>query len=67
MFFILINFLANAKSPVPLQNSFCSVRFEVLMAVTLKSTVFWDVTPCSLVKFSDVTEERIASKFRVEK
>jgi hypothetical protein len=25
------------------------VRFEVLIAVTMKVTVVWDVTPCSLV------------------
>jgi hypothetical protein len=24
--------------------------FEVLRAVTIKSTIFWDVTPCSLVQ-----------------
>jgi hypothetical protein len=27
-----------------------SVRFGVLTAVTVKKTVFWDVTPCSLVE-----------------
>jgi len=26
------------------------VRYEVFMAVTLKITVFWDVTLCSLVE-----------------
>jgi hypothetical protein len=26
------------------------VRFEVLMAVTMKSAIFWDVAPCSLVE-----------------
>jgi hypothetical protein len=26
-----------------------SVRFEVLMAVTLKNTIFWDVMLCCLV------------------
>jgi hypothetical protein len=25
-------------------------RFEVLAAMTMKSTVFWNVTPCSLVE-----------------
>jgi hypothetical protein len=25
------------------------VRFEVLTAMSMKMTVFWDVTPCSLV------------------
>jgi hypothetical protein len=23
------------------------MRFEVLIAVTMKSTIFWDITPCS--------------------
>jgi hypothetical protein len=31
----------------------------------MKSTVFWDVTPCS-PETSDVSEEHIASIFRVE-
>jgi hypothetical protein len=25
------------------------IRFEVLTALTMGSTVFWDITPCSLV------------------
>jgi hypothetical protein len=29
---------------------FNSVRFEVLMAVSMKKTIFWDVTPCDLVE-----------------
>jgi hypothetical protein len=29
-------------------------KFEILMAVTTKVTVFWDVTPCSLVDFYQV-------------
>jgi len=28
----------------------CLKRFEVLPGVTMKITVFWHVTPCSLVK-----------------
>jgi hypothetical protein len=26
------------------------VRFDILIAVTIKSTIFWDVTLCSLVE-----------------
>jgi hypothetical protein len=26
------------------------VGFEVLTAVVMKSTIFWDITPCSLLK-----------------
>jgi hypothetical protein len=40
-----------------------SVRFEVFTAVTMKNAVFWDVAPCILL--TDVSEERIASIFRV--
>jgi hypothetical protein len=27
-----------------------NVGFEVLTAVVMKSTVFWDITPCSTLK-----------------
>jgi hypothetical protein len=40
--------------------------FEVLRAVTMKSTVFWDTKPCSLITFTDVSEECTASIFRGE-
>jgi hypothetical protein len=36
--------------------------FEVLVAVTMKSTTFWDVMP----KFPDVPKELTASIFRVK-
>jgi hypothetical protein len=41
------------------------VRFEVFTAVTMKKAVFWDVAPCRS-GVNDVSEERIASIFRVE-
>jgi hypothetical protein len=28
----------------------CNVGFEVLTAVTIKSSFFWDITPCHVVK-----------------
>jgi hypothetical protein len=34
------------------------------MAMTTKNVVFWDVAECGLVR-TDVSEERIASIFRV--
>ena len=40
------------------------VRLEVLTAVTVKITVFWDVTPCSLM-CTDVTDESAAAIFTV--
>jgi hypothetical protein len=39
---------------------------ELLTAVTTKTTIFWDVTPCSLVKFADVSEEWTASSFSIK-
>jgi hypothetical protein len=42
------------------------VGFEVLMSVTMKRTIFWDVTPCSLVEFTDVSEEHTAYIFTVK-
>jgi hypothetical protein len=39
---------------------------EVLTAVTKKSSVFWDITSCSLVEFADISEENTPSIFRVE-
>jgi hypothetical protein len=32
------------------------MRFQVLTAVSMKMTVFWDVVPCSLAKFTDISE-----------
>jgi hypothetical protein len=32
----------------------------------MKSTIFWDITPRSPLKVTDVSEEDIASIFRVE-
>jgi hypothetical protein len=37
------------------------MTFEVLTMLTMKITIFWDVTPCSLV-----SEECAASVFRIE-
>jgi hypothetical protein len=34
----------------PLKNMFLHVRLDVLMAVTVKNTSFWDVEACSVVK-----------------
>jgi hypothetical protein len=39
---------------------------EVLTAVVMKSTIFWDITLSSPLSI-DVSEEHIASIFRVEK
>jgi hypothetical protein len=34
-------------SHVITKNNFCKVGFEVLRAVVMKSTILWDITPCS--------------------
>jgi hypothetical protein len=36
------------------------VRFQVLTAANMKMTVFWDITPCSLVEIDLFNRERIA-------
>jgi hypothetical protein len=38
-------------------------RSEVLMTVTMKMTVFWNVTPYIMVEHSNVTGEISASNF----
>jgi hypothetical protein len=43
-----------------------SVRSEVFTAVTMKTAVFWDVTPCGSLR-TNVSEERIASIIRVKR
>jgi hypothetical protein len=35
-------------------------------AVVMKCTIFWDITQCSPLKVSDVSEEHVACIFRVE-
>jgi hypothetical protein len=41
-----------------------TVGLEVLTAVVVKSTIFWEVMPCGLLK---VTEEHVTSIFRVKR
>jgi hypothetical protein len=43
-----------------------SVGFDALTEVVMDSSIFRDIAPCSLLKINDVSEERIASIFRVE-
>jgi hypothetical protein len=43
-----------------------NVGFEVLTAVVMRSSVFWDITPRSRWKSTDVSEEHVAFIFRVE-
>jgi hypothetical protein len=34
--------------------------------VVVKASIFWDITPCIPLKVTDVSEENVASVFRVE-
>jgi hypothetical protein len=54
-----INIFNNIQGPAE-----AFVRFEVLTAVTIKNTVFWDVTTCGSCK-NRVSEEFIASIIRM--
>jgi hypothetical protein len=40
--------------------------FEVLTAVVMKSSIFWDIMWCCQLKVNRVSEEHVASIFRVE-
>jgi hypothetical protein len=40
--------------------------FDVLTSVVMKSSVFWDITPCYLPKSASVSAEHVASIFRIE-
>jgi hypothetical protein len=48
----LTRWIAPGKSPFPgLRGGYTGlVGFEVLTAVVMKSNIFWDITPCSLLK-----------------
>jgi hypothetical protein len=37
------------------------VGSEILTAVVMKNSIFWDITPRSLLKSTDVSEEHVAS------
>jgi hypothetical protein len=43
-----------------------TLAFEIISAVDIKTSVFWDITPCCPVKVNDVSEEHVTFIFRVE-
>jgi hypothetical protein len=47
----------------PLQPFLLYVGTEVLTTVVMKSTIFWEITPCSPLRVTDVSEENIAPIF----
>jgi hypothetical protein len=47
-------------------NEGASVGFEVLTAVIMKSTTFWDIVLCSLQKVNRSFGEHLTSMIRVE-
>jgi hypothetical protein len=56
-----VNFL-NENIHIAKKNAICA-RPEVLKDVIMKSTIFWGMMPCSLVKFSlETTPERTNRK-----
>lgn len=44
-----------------LNMSALNVRFGVLMAMTVKIFILWDVTSCNLVKFTSISEENVTN------
>jgi hypothetical protein len=42
------------------------IKFEVLTAVVMKMSVFWDITPCSPLKVKPRFGELFGFVFRVE-
>jgi hypothetical protein len=48
------------------ENNSNFVGFKVLTSVVTKSSIFWDIAPCSPLKSTDVSEEHVASIFRFE-
>jgi hypothetical protein len=63
----LIEFLFRHSSGGTEDNHTGYVGFEVLTAVVMQITLFWDIMPCSPLKVTNVSEEHIASIFRIEK
>jgi hypothetical protein len=45
----------------------CRTRFDIVTAMTVKFTVRQDMTPSNLCLVNEVSEERIASIFRVRR
>jgi hypothetical protein len=42
------------------------LRFDILTAVVMKSSTFWDIMQCNPLKSTDVSEEHVASIISVE-
>jgi hypothetical protein len=57
---------SDSKNPIKELGDNVRLGFEVFTAVVMKSIIFWDMTPCSLVIATDVSEEHIDSIFRIE-
>jgi hypothetical protein len=46
----------SARKEIHLLTRAFLVRFQVLTAASMKITLFWNVAPCSLEKFTDVSD-----------
>jgi hypothetical protein len=55
--------LDHSRSTVTHELNF-SVGFQVLKAVTIKSTKFWDMTPCSPIEFHRSSPKISVSLYR---
>jgi hypothetical protein len=42
------------------------VGFEVITAVVMKISIFWNIIPRRTLKFNDVQTEQVASNFGIE-
>jgi hypothetical protein len=49
-----------------LQAAVKDIGFVILTVMVMKNTVFWNITPCSLLKFSQYLEEHTVSICRAE-
>jgi hypothetical protein len=64
---LVFSLRANRATLVKIQDLDSDVGFEVLTAVVMKSSVFWDITPCSPLKVKpDVLQDNVPSTFRIE-
>jgi hypothetical protein len=42
------------------------VGFQILIVATMRSYLFWNITPCNPLKSTNVSEARVSSIFRTK-
>jgi hypothetical protein len=40
--------------------------FEILTAVVMRSSIFWDITPCNALKITGILDEHFTTVFRAD-